>query len=162
MTSPGPDATAVRRARPQDLDRVAALWIALTEYHASLDALYALRKGAEDEVRRIVAAQLRDPDTACLVYDEGPRLAGLCIVRVDRAPPVHAEVCRGEITDLFVHEEARRRGIGRALVGSAVSWARGRGATRLEARVAANNPTGRAFWEASGFGSFMDVLHRRL
>lgn len=154
--------SAVRQAGRRDLDRVAALWIALTEYHASLEPLYALREGAETEVRRIVAAQLRDPDTACLVHEEGAELAGLCIVRVDRAPPVHDEVCRGEITDLFVRSELRRRGIGRSLVESAASWARERGATRLEARVAASNPTGRAFWRASGFGSFMDVLHRPL
>ena len=126
----------VRRAGKRDLDRVTALWIALTEYHASLESLFALRDGAEDEVRRIVDAQLHGPDTALFVHDEGPTLAGLCVVRVDRAPPVHAEVCRGEITDLFVREEARRRGIGRALAETAVDWARERGALRIEVRVA--------------------------
>lgn len=154
----------MRRAGRRDLDRVTALWIALTEYHAALEPLFALREGAEEEVRRIVEAQLRDPDTACLVQDEGAgaALAGLCIVRVDRAPPVHAEVCRAEITDLFVRPHRRRRGVGRALVESAAAIARERGATRLEVRVASRNEAGRAFWEASGFGSFMDVLHRRL
>ena len=152
----------VRRTGKRDLDPVTALWIALTEYHASLESLFALRDGAEDEVRRIVDAQLRDPDTALFVHDEAPTLAGLCVVRVDRAPPVHAEVCRGEITDLFVREAARRRGIGRALAETAFDWARERGALRIEVRVAVANHAGRAFWQASGFESFMDVLHRRL
>lgn len=152
----------VRPAERRDLDRVAALWLALTDHHAALDPLFALRDGAEDEVRRILEAQLRDPDTAVLLHEDAGTLSGLCIVRVDRAPPIQAEVSRGEITDLFVCEAARRRGVGRALVAAGVGWARERGADRLEVRVAVRNREGQAFWRASGFGDFMDVLHRRL
>ena len=79
-----------------------------------------------------------------------------------RAPPIHAEVCRGEISDLFVVEALRRGGIGRALAEAAIDWAREHGAERIEVRVASDNQRGQAFWRASGFGAFMDVLHRRL
>jgi len=152
----------VRPAMRRDLDPVVALWIDLTEYHAALDPTFALRTDAGGEVRRILEAQLRDPDTALLVYDAPGSLLGLCIVRVDRAPPIHAEVCRGEITDLFVRDEARRGGIGRQLAEAAIAWARERGAERIEARVAPDNQRGQDFWRAAGFGPFMDVLHRRL
>jgi len=148
----------VRAASARDLDRVAALWIALTEHHAALDPLFALRRGAEGEVRTLIAAQLRDPDVGCFLHDAG----GLCIARVDRAPPIHEEVCRAEITDLFVAEGARRRGIGGVLARTGVDWARGRGASRIEVRVSARNPEGQAFWRAAGFADFMDVLHRPL
>ena len=151
----------MRPATPRDLDRVVALWIALTELHAADDPLFELRRGAEDEVRRIVAAQLRDPGTALFVYEDDG-LSGFSIVRVDRAPPIHAEVSRGEITDLFVREAERRRGIGRALTEAAMAWAREHGAERIEVRVASDNQRGQDFWRASGFGAFMDVLHRRL
>jgi GNAT superfamily N-acetyltransferase len=159
VSAPG---AGVRAAERRDLDRVAALWMALTDYHAVLDPLFALRQGAGSEVRRIVEAQLRDPDSAIFVHEHTSALSGLCIVRVDRAPPIHAEACRGEITDLFVREAARRRGVGRALLEAGAGWARGRGADRLEVRVYSRNPEGQAFWRASGFGDFMDVLHRPL
>jgi GNAT superfamily N-acetyltransferase len=143
---------------------VVALWIALSEAHAARDPLYALVPGAEGEVRRLVDAQLRDPDTATFVAEraDSAGLAGLCIVRVDRAPPIHAETRRAEITDLYVEDARRRRGVGSALVERAYAWARQRGAPRVEVRVAAHNEVGRAFWRAQGFGDFMDVLHRRL
>lgn len=159
------DLPALRRAGPEDLPGVTALWIALTEDHARREPLYALAPGAEIEVRRLIEAQLRDPDTALFVAERaegGGRLAGLCIVRVDRAPPIHAETRRAEITDLYVDDVQRRRGVGSALVERAYAWARERGVPRVEVRVAAHNDAGRAFWRAQGFGDFMDVLQRRL
>jgi GNAT superfamily N-acetyltransferase len=158
----GPGGGAVRRAARRDRDRVAELWLALTEHHASIDPLFALREDAGTEVGRIVEAQLRDADTALFVWDEDGDLPGLCIVRVDRAPPIHEEVCRGEITDLFVQPDARRKGVGRALLEAGLGWARERGAKRLEVRVVRANPEGQAFWRAAGFADFMDVLHRPL
>lgn len=139
-----------------------ALWIALTRHHEALDPAYALRPGAEAEVRRLLDAQLRDPDTAIFLLGEDGRPEGFAIVRVSRAPPIHPETCRAEITDLYVTPAARRRGLGRVLVESATAWAAGRGAERLEARVVTRNPAARAFWRAVGFDAHVDVLQRRM
>ena len=152
----------VRKASHRDLDRVTELWMALGEHHAALEPAFALRRGAATLARRILEAQLADPDTAILVHDEAGALSGLLIARVARAPDIQVERCRGEITDLYVRESARRRGIGRALVEAGTAWARERGAVRVEVRVAAGNSAAHAFWRASGFGPFVDVLHRPL
>ena len=152
----------IRRADHRDLERLVALWIDLTEHHADLDPLYALRDGAEGEVRRLLETQLRDPDTAVFVRETSGQLVGFCSVRIDRAPPIHREVARAEITDVAVRRERRRRGIGRALVEAALAWVRERGVPRVEVRVVAGNAEGQRFWRALGFGPFVDVLHRRL
>jgi GNAT superfamily N-acetyltransferase len=180
MTRAGADLrAAIRRADRADLVQLTALWIELTEHHAAFEPRFALRRGAEGEVRQLLAAQLGDPDTATLVMDEFDyarlRLAarpsglpsegtllGFCTLRVDRAPPICAEVERAEITDVAVRASVRRRGIGRALVEAALCWARERGVDRVEARVVAGNTEGRLFWTALGFGAFVDVLQRRL
>ena len=153
---------AVRRAGRRDLDRVAELWIALTEHHALYEPRFALRPAAREEVRRLLEAQLRDPDCAILLAGGDGDALGLCIVRVDRAPPIHAEVERAEVSDLFVLPSARRRGLGRRLVDVALAWVSERGVERVEVRVATENPEGQAFWRATGFADFMDVLQRRL
>ena len=152
----------VRRAVARDLDRVAALWCAITEHHAELDPLFTLRRGAEAEIDALLRAQLADPDAAVFVWEEGGDLPGFCIVRIDRAPPILAETARVEITDLGVRPAARRRGIGRALAAAATGWARGCGVRRIEVQVASRNAEGQAFWRALGYGDLMDVLHRRL
>jgi len=134
----------------------------LTEHHASVDPLFALRPDADAEIRRLLAAILRDPDAAIFVYERDGALLGFCTVRIDRAPPIQVEVQRAEITDLMVCANQRRRGLGRALVERALSWVKERGVERCEVRVASRNSEGQRFWKAVGFDDLMDVLHRRL
>ena len=152
----------VRSARVQDLDRVAALWCAITDHHANLDPLFTMREDATPALRELLAALLDDGYAEILVYDVDGDLPGMCIVRIDRAPPILEEIERAEITDLGVRESLRRRGIGRALVVSALRWVVARGVGRVEVQVAHGNVEGQAFWRAAGFGDFMDVLHKRL
>lgn len=118
-------------------------------------------------MRKLLLAELRDGSAAIFVWETGAeqtgaRLDGFCCARIGQAPPVLAERERAEITDLGVREEARRRGIGRALVDEALAWIRARGVERVEVRVASGNREGQAFWRALGFGDLMDVLQRRL
>jgi len=152
----------IRRALPRDLDRVAVLWTALSEHHASVDPLFALRPDADAEIRRLLAATLRDPDAATFVCERAGALLGFCTARIDRAPPIQLEVRRAEITDLMVSANERRRGVGRALAERALLWVEEQGVERCEVRVADANVEGQRFWRALGFGDLMDVLQRRL
>lgn len=160
----------VRVARMQEIDRVAALWAMITEHHADLDPLFRMRRGtvAEGELRELLRAMARDPDAQILVFDaaaegvEQSELVGLCIVRVDRVPPILEETERAEITDVGVRPAARRRGVARRLVEEAMDWVRDRGVERVEIQVASGNPEGQAFWRALGYADLMSVLHKRL
>ncbi|MGH0029347.1 MAG: GNAT family N-acetyltransferase [Myxococcota bacterium] len=161
------DRDRVRRVRNSDLRELARLWTALTEYHASLDPAFALAPTARAEVPGLMG-HLKHARSEIFVApagdgadDAGEALAGMCIVRVDRGHPVHAEKERAEISDLFVEPSARRRGLGGALADAALRWAEERGVPRVEVRVAAGNAAGQAFWRARGFGDFMQVLQRR-
>ena len=156
------DVGRIRGAHPRDLDRIAALWIVLTEHHAPGDPLFALRSDADAEIDRLLAAILADPEAAIFVYERNDVLLGFCTVRIDRALPIQVEVQRAEITDLMVLESERRRGVGRALVERALAWVKERGVERCEVRVASRNSEGQGFWRSVGFGDLMDVLHRRL
>jgi ribosomal protein S18 acetylase RimI-like enzyme len=149
-----------RRATNGDLTALTALWIALTEHHAALDPHFALRAGAEGEARRLIEAMARDPDTAIFVSGDPP--GAFAIVNVRRAPPIHAETRRAEITDVYVSPAVRRRGAGRALVRAATEWASARGAERVEVQVSPHNPEAQAFRRAHGYGVHMNVLHRPL
>jgi ribosomal protein S18 acetylase RimI-like enzyme len=154
----------VRSARMQEMDRVAALWALITEHHGSLDPLFRMRRGpvAEGELRELLGALFRDPDADILVFDIGGTPEGLCIVRIDRAPPILEETERAEITDLGVRPALRRRGIGRRLVEEAQVWVRDRGVSRIEIQVAHGNVEGQAFWRSMDYGDLLDVLHKRL
>jgi len=158
----GAEPARVRLARLRDLDRVAALWTAITVHHQPIDPVFRMRPGADGELRELLGSIHRDRDSAIFVYDEEGDLPGMCIVRIDSAPPIMRETERAEITDLGVREDARRRGIASALVEAALEWVRQSGVARVEVQVASANTLGQAFWRARGFGDLMDVLHKRL
>lgn len=152
----------VRVCSMRDLDRVAALWTEITKHHELLDPVFHMRSSVDSELRELLRTLQRDPDAVILVYDDDGDLPGMCIVRLDRSPPIMEEVERAEITDLGVRAGARRRGIGSELLESALSWIRESGVARVEVQVAVANREGQAFWRARGFGDLMDVLHKRL
>ena len=152
----------IRRASMHDLDQLTALWRAINAHHSHLDPLFTERSEAGAEARELLRAQLADADMAFFVSERGSELVGFCAVRIDRAPPILVEVERAQITDLFVVESLRRKGLGHALVAAALDWVRARRVERVEVRVAAGNHEGQAFWRSLGFGHLMDVLHRRL
>jgi ribosomal-protein-alanine N-acetyltransferase len=56
-----------------------------------------------------------------------------------------------EILTLAVRPEARRRGVGRALLSAAMAAASGAGARRMLLEVAATNRAARALYEGAGF-----------
>ena len=151
----------VRLAEVRDLDRVTALWTAITHHHAPLDPLFRMRSDAGGELRRLLGELARDPDAAIFVYDIDGDLPGMCIVKIDHSPPILEEVERAEITDLGVREDQRRRGIGGALVDEALAWVAAASVARVEVQVATGNVEGQAFWRSRGFGPLMDVLHKR-
>lgn len=156
--------TVIRPARAQEVDRVSALWTLITEHHAGLDPFFKMRRGpvAEGELRELLRTMQRDPDAELFVAEVEGNLVGLCIVRVDHAPPILEEVERAEITDIGVRPAFRRRGIATALLDAGLEWIRDRGVARVELQVAHGNVEGQAFWRARGFADFMDVLHKRL
>ncbi|MEN8181306.1 MAG: GNAT family N-acetyltransferase [Myxococcota bacterium] len=151
----------VRTAELADLEALVGLWIEITRHHQAFDPLFTLREDAEGEIRALLSGLLGDPQAAIFVFDEGGGVVGMSCARIDRAPPILREVERGEITDLGVARERRRRGIGRRLAEAALHWFRARGVERVEVRVAARNPEGQAFWRELGFSDHMSVLTRR-
>lgn len=163
VVSRGPaDPACIRAAVAKDLDRVAALWSAITHHHSRLDPLFTMRPDADEALRDLLNAMHRDPDALILVYDDAGDLPGMLIVRIDQSPPILCEIERAEITDLGVRESERRRGIAGALVDAAFEWIRASGVERVEVQVARGNIEGQAFWRGRGFGDLMDVLHLRM
>jgi ribosomal protein S18 acetylase RimI-like enzyme len=154
----------IRRARERDLERLVALFFVLLDHHAERARRLALRAGAEAEaqVRRLLAARLRDSDSQVLVWDGEGDLRGFCVARILKRPAIFAETERGEIEHLLVRESSRRRGVGRALAEAGLTWLGERGIRRAEVQVAVENDTARAFWRALGFELASEALELRL
>jgi ribosomal-protein-alanine N-acetyltransferase len=79
------------------------------------------------------------------VADSGGRLIGFAIARLI------ADIC--ELESIAVEEEARGRGIGKALFQAVVEWAESRNTARLELEVRASNQRAIAVYDKMGMRS---------
>jgi GNAT superfamily N-acetyltransferase len=103
----------------------------------------------EDEVRASVERIMSGDDGEYLLGAVNGAPVGVCQMRFRWSVWKSAEDCWLE--DLFVREDARRSGLGRALVDAAVERARERGCKRIELDVNEDNVPARALYEACGF-----------
>jgi ribosomal protein S18 acetylase RimI-like enzyme len=128
----GADATyLIRAATAEDAGPVLALW---REAGAVVSAT--------DDAEGIEALVAHDPG-ALLVVDGDERLLGSIVAAWDG--------WRGQIYRLAVHPDARRRGLGTALVRAAEHRLEGLGARRIGAIVMDDHEHALAFWQAVGY-----------
>lgn len=97
-------------------------------------------------VERIVAG---DDGEYLLAAAAGSEPAGVCQLRFRWSVWTGSEDCWLE--DLFVRDDARRLGLGRALVEAAVARAAERGCRRIELDVNERNAAALALYQACGF-----------
>ena len=132
------------RAEPAEAAAVARLI-------AEFAAWYDNHEVGEDEIRASVERIMAGGDGEYLLgaVDDRADAAGVCQLRFRWSVWKSAEDCWLE--DLFVREEARRSGLGRALVDAAVERARERGCRRIELDVNSANAPALALYEECGF-----------
>ena len=123
----------VRRAAPRDVPGLAVLLEQLG-YPASLEAL-------EGRLERL--------DSDLYVADDGGELLGLAALQVMHVLQHDAPSAR--LTALVVREDARGRGVARALVAAVESAARAAGCERLHVTTANHRADAHAAYRALGF-----------
>jgi RimJ/RimL family protein N-acetyltransferase len=136
----------VRPARPAD----AAALVALAESVGSEPEEWLISdsrwRSAADE-RRYLNAVRRHPDAAVFVAETGVGIVGRLSLSRDPHPASRHVADLG----LMVAAGARRRGIGRALLQQAVTWARASGVRKLELHVFPHNEPAIRLYESFGF-----------
>lgn len=119
---------------------------------------------SDGAMRAGVQRLLADPAAEFLLVGEPP--LGVAALRYRYGLWRDGEDCCLE--DLFVREEARGEGLGRALLEAAVARARERGCVRIELDVNEENELAVALYESAGFsarsrpGGARNLLMRRL
>jgi len=148
-------APAVRPARADEIDQVAALWSAMYADQRASGMTLALRPDAEDIWKRQLAGRLDTPVSVILVaaLPDAPELVGFLAAQTKRLPP-HLAADKpkvGFISEVYVRPAARRHRLGRALVDAAFSWFTSADVGSVELHVLVDNAAGRAFWASLGF-----------
>ena len=138
----------VRPARSSD----AAAWVAMRE------ALWPDESGAHAaEVEQFFAATVREPVEVLIAVDAAGRAVGFAELSIRP----YAEDCETDrvayLEGWYVTPDARRRGVGRALIEAAEAWARGQGCTEFGSDALLENESSAAAHRALGFQETVQI-----
>src|ERR1022692_2359926 len=143
-------AVAIRVAGAQDLDVVARL--ALVEMrHRSAAPMFA---PPQDPPLAALAAEhrtLRDTGAVHLIATIGGREVGLLTIELTSPAPRLCPDGQPYIGPTATLPGARRQGVGRALVGAALTWAHAHDYQWISVDYGTANPLSRPFWHNAGF-----------
>lgn len=132
---------SIRRATIADLDALAVLFDAYRRfYEQPADPALA---------RAFIEARLANHESVIFVADTGSALAGFCQLYPSWCSVAAARIF--VLYDLFVAEDDRRSGAGRALMLAAQAFARDAGAARIDLCTAHANTLAQALYESLGW-----------
>lgn len=132
----------VRNMTLEDYDAVYALWLATP----------GMGLNDVDDTRTGIGKFLRRNPNTCFVAEAAGDVVGVILCGHDGR--------RGFIYHLAVMEQCQRRGIGKALLDTAMQALEKEGIAKVALVVFAHNVKGNAFWEKYGFNHRTDLTYR--
>jgi ribosomal protein S18 acetylase RimI-like enzyme len=136
-----PATVTVRKATIHDLDALAPLFDAYRQFYKKPSDL--------STATRFIAERIRHSESTILVAVEDGVVLGFV-----QLYPTFSSVSAGRIyilNDLFVADEARKRGVARLLLRAAAEFAKAAGAVRMTLQTELSNAAARALYEAEGW-----------
>ena len=152
-----PSPLTIRQATTHDALTLGELGIALMRTHYAFDAQRFLTPAEHDAAgyARFLTSQLDAEGAIVFVAETDGHVVGYVYAAIE---PLSWKELRGEcgyIHDLLVTDDARRKGVGEALLDAAIAWLRARGMPRVVLGTAAQNATARRLFERRGFRATM-------
>jgi len=131
----------VRQATIRDLDQLAPLFDHYRQFYGRVSDLRAARE--------FLLARFHNEESTVFIAHENERTIGFT-----QLYPSFSSISLARIfilNDLFVHEQARRKGVASALMFAAVQFAIASGADRLSLSTAITNDAAQALYHSAGW-----------
>jgi ribosomal protein S18 acetylase RimI-like enzyme len=154
----------IRALEDRDAATLREFVIALHDTERALEPRLSPGASMVDDYIAQISAGCAEHDGAIYVAEAESRIVGFICVYA-RVPFEDLADPPGEhayITDVYVHDGWRRRGIAQAMLARAERHARERGASELRIGVLAGNAAARALYRHVGFQARLETLGKML
>ena len=149
---------AVRRATKDDAAVVAEFAMKLVEQHHGYDPERFALMATIEGMKWFYGGQTEATDAAVLVAEIDSKVVGFAYVAYEEKNYAALAESPAYLNDIYVEEDARRSGGGKALIDAAVEVAKEFGASKLILSVAVKNLIGQYFFESCGFRPTMTEM----
>lgn len=147
---------SVRPASKSDQLALGRLGAALMRQHYAADpSRFILTDRPEEGYGRFLVSQLGNPDTLVLVAERANEVIGYVFAGIEPTSWRDLRGPCGFIHDVYVHESARRQGIGQSLLRAAIEWAQSRGRAQVVLWSKSGNDAAQRMFAKLGFRETM-------
>jgi ribosomal protein S18 acetylase RimI-like enzyme len=154
----------IRPATSADLPVIGRLGTLLVRVHYDFDRQRFIRPTAATPsgYAGFLGSQLDDPEVAVLVAERGGEVIGYSYSAMEGRDYMSLRGSAGVLHDIIVDPEARRAGVGRALLEATLAFLKSRGAPRVVLSTAAKNEAAQRLFASAGFRETMIEMTREL
>jgi ribosomal protein S18 acetylase RimI-like enzyme len=149
------DTITVRDAREDDLEDVDDLWEQLAKHHEGMSDSLLLATDSKKKWSRYLRERFSEISTKLIVAQEDGEIVAFMLCLLEPNVPVYRERQIGVISDVYVKEGLRRKGLARRMLDLAVVWFKKNKVRTVRLNVAAANLEARAAWRMIGFEPLM-------
>jgi ribosomal protein S18 acetylase RimI-like enzyme len=149
----------IRDAREDDLDGVSDLWEQLAGHHEMLSEDFALAPDSKRKWSRYLRDKFNEISTKLIVAEEDGEIVAFMLCLLEPNYPIFKERKIGVISDVYVKQERRRKGLAKKMLDVAAAWFKKNRVRTVRLNVAADNLEARAAWRMLGFDPFMIAKH---
>jgi GNAT superfamily N-acetyltransferase len=156
----------VRRALlPEDKPALLSFIMGIQRFESEIEANRRVDDGVAEEFYASITQRVTQKNGRILIAEsaEGRALGWAAACEEEADVYVHAdERVYAYIAELYVVEDMRGKGIGRALIAGCENWARERGFKLIMIGVLAKNARAHAIYRGSGFDDYATLLRKYL
>ena len=145
----------VREARKDDLSGVVDLWEKLATYHSELSDEFALAWDGKRRWSKYLHKKFSEISTKLIVAEEGDRIVGFLLAMLSPNYPIFKERKIGLISDVYVLEARRGKGITKKMLDVAIKWFKKNKVRSVHLTAAVANKEGQEVWRLLGFEPYM-------
>ncbi|MFH1578829.1 MAG: GNAT family N-acetyltransferase [Thermoplasmatota archaeon] len=150
----------IREATADDLTSVVNLWGMLARHHEDISNDFTLAWNGKRKWAKYLEDKFDEISTKLIVAEEDGKVVGFMLCLLSPNTPVFKERKIGVISDVFVLEERRRKGVTKKMLDVAVKWFKKNKVRSVRLGVANDNLEARAVWRQMGFEPYM--IYKRL
>ena len=145
----------IRKAKLKDIPQIVNFAVKLIKYHANFDPFYTPAKNVEEVYSKFFKRCVYSTNRFLLVAEKNSKIVGYALGELGRRPPVFQLRKIGLISDVFVDEGVRKKGIAKLFLAKLFDWFRSKKLNHVELSVHVKNEMGQKAWLKCGFKSYM-------
>ena len=155
----------IRKPTSEDLPALIPLWIGESDFHHELDPEYYTPTASDEDKQfeKYFLDALATNDPYFLIAEMEEKVVGFVMYKKGKADYFDTNIVDfGEVLELFVDPDFRKKGIGEKLVNEVEKFFKEEGLAYLKLEASSRNDNAIKFYQEHGFEDHVTVMYKKI